>query len=210
MAHDLYFRIVNPKSSEGRRLVVGRVVIGLAVVFAILLVAANTMMMSFRERTSEFGVLKTLGFDGVEVPLFNTDLDYAEWGRRLDDLGLERTAVTVRGEDDNPISPDAAVRTAGVDATRRVLDCCQTVGATHLTSRYTQRAFAVSCPATPPGLINMSDRDIARWVGMNYAGSHVRDQHARVRELKRRRRQLIAEEREKEITKTPFDLPGYH
>jgi putative ABC transport system permease protein len=38
-------------------------VIGFAVVFAILLVAANTMMMSFRERTSEFGVLKTLGFE---------------------------------------------------------------------------------------------------------------------------------------------------
>jgi putative ABC transport system permease protein len=37
-------------------------VIALAVVFAILLVAANTMMMSMRERTSEFGVLKTLGF----------------------------------------------------------------------------------------------------------------------------------------------------
>jgi putative ABC transport system permease protein len=41
-------------------------VIGLAVVFSILLVAANTMLMSFRERTSEFGVLKTLGFtDGA-------------------------------------------------------------------------------------------------------------------------------------------------
>ncbi|HEY3216012.1 MAG TPA: ABC transporter permease [Candidatus Eisenbacteria bacterium] len=38
-------------------------VIGLAVVFAILLVAANTMMMATRERTSEFGVMKTLGFD---------------------------------------------------------------------------------------------------------------------------------------------------
>lgn len=38
-------------------------IIGFAVVFAILLVAANTMMMSFRERTSEIGVLKTLGFD---------------------------------------------------------------------------------------------------------------------------------------------------
>jgi putative ABC transport system permease protein len=41
-------------------------IIGLAVVFAILLVAANTMMMSFRERTTEFGVLKTLGYsDGT-------------------------------------------------------------------------------------------------------------------------------------------------
>jgi putative ABC transport system permease protein len=37
--------------------------LGIAVVFAILLVAANTMVMAIRERTSEFGVLKTLGFE---------------------------------------------------------------------------------------------------------------------------------------------------
>ena len=36
--------------------------IGMAVVFAILLVTANTMMMSARERTREVAVLKTLGF----------------------------------------------------------------------------------------------------------------------------------------------------
>ena len=41
-------------------------VIGIAVVFAILLVAANTMMMATRERIAEFGVMKTLGFsDGT-------------------------------------------------------------------------------------------------------------------------------------------------
>jgi putative ABC transport system permease protein len=36
--------------------------IGMAVVFAILMVSANAMMMSSRERTGEVAVLKTIGF----------------------------------------------------------------------------------------------------------------------------------------------------
>jgi len=36
--------------------------IGMAVVFAILLVAANSMMLAARERTNEVGILKTVGF----------------------------------------------------------------------------------------------------------------------------------------------------
>src|SRR6266568_937412 len=38
-----------------------------AVVFAILLVAANTMAMSIRERTREVAMLKTLGFTRTSV-----------------------------------------------------------------------------------------------------------------------------------------------
>jgi putative ABC transport system permease protein len=41
--------------------------IGFAVVFAILLVAANAMMMSARERTGELAVLKTIGFSNTTV-----------------------------------------------------------------------------------------------------------------------------------------------
>lgn len=49
-------------------------IIGLAIVFAILLIAANTMVMSIRERTTEFGVLKTLGFrDGTVFRLVLTE-----------------------------------------------------------------------------------------------------------------------------------------
>jgi D-psicose/D-tagatose/L-ribulose 3-epimerase len=81
-------------------------------------------------------MLKRIGYDGVEIPLFNLSLDYAAWGRRLDDLGLQRTAVTVRGVDDNPISSDGAARQRGVDATRRTLDCCAAAGATHLVGPY--------------------------------------------------------------------------
>jgi D-psicose/D-tagatose/L-ribulose 3-epimerase len=80
--------------------------------------------------------LKALGYDGVELPLFNLDLDYAAWGQRLDELGLERTAVTVRGADDNPISPDPAVRARAVAQTCRALDCCAAAGASHLVGPY--------------------------------------------------------------------------
>ena len=80
--------------------------------------------------------LKRLGYDGVEVPLFNADLDYAAWGKRLDDLGLERTAVTVRGVDDNPISSDASVRRKGIDGTKKVLDCGAAAGAQTLVGPY--------------------------------------------------------------------------
>ncbi|TMG58167.1 MAG: sugar phosphate isomerase/epimerase [Chloroflexi bacterium] len=40
--------------------------------------------------------LKRLGYDGVEVPIFDLDLSkWTRWAKRLDELGLERTANTV-------------------------------------------------------------------------------------------------------------------
>jgi putative ABC transport system permease protein len=41
--------------------------ISLAVVFTILVIAANTMVMAVRERTAEIGVLKTLGFSDGQI-----------------------------------------------------------------------------------------------------------------------------------------------
>ncbi len=74
--------------------------------------------------------LKEMGYDGVEVPVFQLEeAHYQAWGQRLDDLGLERTAVTVRSGDENPISDNSAKRTAGVTANKRTLDCCQALGA---------------------------------------------------------------------------------
>lgn len=81
--------------------------------------------------------LKKMGYDGVEMPIFDLDpKKFADWGKRLDGMGLERSAVTVRGPDDNPISPDAKVRAAGVDNNKRVLDCCQAAGAKILVGPY--------------------------------------------------------------------------
>lgn len=74
--------------------------------------------------------LKAMGYDGVEVPMFQLDEDlYGQWGKRFKDLGLKCTAVTIRVDADNPISPDPKVRAAGVAASKRAVDCCQAMGA---------------------------------------------------------------------------------
>ncbi|KAA5544332.1 sugar phosphate isomerase/epimerase [Roseiconus nitratireducens] len=80
--------------------------------------------------------LKEIGFDGVELPIFNLDLDYAAIGKHLDSLGLGRTGVTIRGEEDNPISPDPAVRKRGVELTKRTLDVCAEAGVETLVGPY--------------------------------------------------------------------------
>lgn len=82
------------------------------------------------------GQLKEIGYDGVELPIFNLDLDYAAIGAQLDSLGLGRTGVTVRGEEDNPISPDAAVRAKGIELTKKTLDCCAAAGVETLVGPY--------------------------------------------------------------------------
>jgi len=81
--------------------------------------------------------LAKIGFDGVELPVFQLDeRRFRKLGKRLDDLGLARTAVTVRTPADDPISPDQAIRKRAVEQTRRALDCCQAAGATVLAGPY--------------------------------------------------------------------------
>lgn len=73
--------------------------------------------------------LKRMGYDGVEVPIFDLDPGkWRVWARRLDDLGLERTANTVIAPEHNPLSEDPAVRKAAYEHLKRVVDACAAVG----------------------------------------------------------------------------------
>jgi D-psicose/D-tagatose/L-ribulose 3-epimerase len=73
--------------------------------------------------------LKRIGYDGVELPIFDLDeADWQRWRRRLDDLGLERTANTVIAPEHNPLSPEPAVREAAYRHMQSVIDCCVAVG----------------------------------------------------------------------------------
>jgi D-psicose/D-tagatose/L-ribulose 3-epimerase len=74
--------------------------------------------------------MKEIGFDAVEVPVFDLDnmANYEKWNKRFDELGLARSGTAVRGPDQNPISADAGVRRAGIDANKKNLDCCAALG----------------------------------------------------------------------------------
>ena len=81
--------------------------------------------------------LKEMGYDGVEIPVFEDNIDlYTQWGARLKEMRLECTAVTVRGEEDNPISADPAVRALGVENNKRALDNAAAAGAVRLVGPY--------------------------------------------------------------------------
>ncbi|MDG3003173.1 sugar phosphate isomerase/epimerase family protein [Paludisphaera mucosa] len=76
-------------------------------------------------------LIKAIGFDAVEVPIFKTDDlgDYKRLGDRLRALGLGATAVTVMGGPEiNPISADPRSRAAAVTYLDRVLECGQHFG----------------------------------------------------------------------------------
>lgn len=81
--------------------------------------------------------LKKIGFDGVELPIFRHEVKrFAALGKRLVNMGLSCTAVTVRTAADNPVSPDKAVRQLSVEMTKRALDCASAAGATVLAGPY--------------------------------------------------------------------------
>ncbi|MEM6382620.1 MAG: sugar phosphate isomerase/epimerase [Pseudomonadota bacterium] len=84
--------------------------------------------------------LKALGYDGVEVPVFEADPSYyGELGSKLDDMGLRRTTVgVVASPEANPMAADAQTRAAGVDHLKWLVDCSQALGAEVLCGPFTQ------------------------------------------------------------------------
>ena len=76
------------------------------------------------------GQLKEIGFDSVEVPVFDTSslAPYERLGKRLKSLGLGATAVTIMTPEADPISPDAKIRDAAVARLDRVMECGQAFG----------------------------------------------------------------------------------
>ena len=73
--------------------------------------------------------IKAWGYDGAEVPAFSFDpAQYRALRRKLDDIGLQCTTVTIVPKDANPLDADAKVRAAAVDHLKRAIDTNHTLG----------------------------------------------------------------------------------
>ncbi len=93
--------------------------------------------------------IKEVGYDGVEIPIFVTDLEYWKpWKAEIDRLGLEVFTVTFLGADMNTISSDAAVRANGVEFLKKAVEVTAYLGASYLSGPY-HSALGVFSGAAP-------------------------------------------------------------
>jgi D-psicose/D-tagatose/L-ribulose 3-epimerase len=81
--------------------------------------------------------LKATGFDGVEIPVFEGDAaHYKKVRAELDKNGLGCTTVTICTAENNPISPDPAVRKKGHEHHRWALEMTAILGGEKLCGPY--------------------------------------------------------------------------
>jgi D-psicose/D-tagatose/L-ribulose 3-epimerase len=85
-----------------------------------------------REHTGLLEAIKAAGADGVEIPTMDGEAGaYAELGRVLDGIGLERTSsMAFTSADVNPVSGDPRQRQGAKDHLNWLVDCAHAMGST--------------------------------------------------------------------------------
>jgi D-psicose/D-tagatose/L-ribulose 3-epimerase len=115
--------------------------------------------------------LKKIGYDGVEVPIFaGKPKDFAKLGLMLDDIGLERTSITVIPRGKDPLSPDRKERAAAADHQKWVVDCSAAMGSAAIGGPLTQ-PLGHFTEKPPTDTERKRCRDVHRIVG-DYAREH--------------------------------------
>jgi D-psicose/D-tagatose/L-ribulose 3-epimerase len=81
--------------------------------------------------------IKNAGYDGVEIPIFDTNLKkWESWRKKLDELKLNRVAVTINGPDHNQISTDPVSRKNTLERNKQALECAAVLGSTLMTGPF--------------------------------------------------------------------------
>src|SRR5204862_7648935 len=96
----------------------------------------NLLLWTGHVTEEHYGIMKDIkaaGFDGVEIPVFDTTVDhYKKVRKELDNLGLKCTTVTIVTPEASPIHPDAGIRQAAIGHIKRAIDCNQELGAENM------------------------------------------------------------------------------
>jgi D-psicose/D-tagatose/L-ribulose 3-epimerase len=115
--------------------------------------------------------LKKTGYDGVEVPVFGGKArQYAKLGKMLDDIGLERTTITVIPPGSSPVSPDRKERAIAVDYLKWVIDCSTAMGSRSIAGPLAQ-TLGQFTEKPPSDTERKRCRDVHRMAG-DYAREH--------------------------------------
>ncbi|MEO8967628.1 MAG: sugar phosphate isomerase/epimerase family protein [Solirubrobacteraceae bacterium] len=133
------------------------------------------LLWTTRVDASHLGLLKDIkrtGYDGVEIPVFEGEpQDYAQLGRMLDEIGLERTAITViPTAETNPLAEDPEVRRAAVAYLNHAVDCAHALGADQLAGPL-QQTLGHFSGAAPTSAERARAREVHVAAG-DYAAEH--------------------------------------
>ena len=91
------------------------------------------------EHVPLFDLLKSTGYDGVEIPLFEGEVShYKRLGRIVKDAGLASSAVTVLPTGKSAIAAEAAERALALDHLKWAIDCAAGLGANVLCGPFHQ------------------------------------------------------------------------
>src|SRR6478736_5299639 len=116
------------------------------------------------EHDSTFELLREIGYAGVEIPIFDSEVEkYRRLGERLSALGLTALGVTARSGDTSPISADPEVRQRSVDSLRAAAEYAAKLDVT-LVVEYLNRfeMYLVNCAADAAALVREVDHPNCR------------------------------------------------
>jgi D-psicose/D-tagatose/L-ribulose 3-epimerase len=135
-------------------------------------IGVNLLLWTSRLTPAHLPVLrlvKSLGYDGVEVPVFTgTPADYAEIGRMVAGEGLACAVAGTLRPGADPLSDDPTQRQAGRDHMHWLVDCAHELNADVIAGPFHQPLAQFSGTGITPG---EWDRLVASQTDMaNYAG----------------------------------------
>jgi D-psicose/D-tagatose/L-ribulose 3-epimerase len=139
-------------------------------------IGMNLLLWTTQVNDNTFPIMEALrqtGYDGVEIPIGEGDSkSYSAVRGQLDNLGLSCTAITSLAPENNPISPDPAVRRAALNRLKWAIEMAATMGSELLCGPF-HSAYKAFSGMAPTGDENRWGVDVLRQAAEFAAGHNV-------------------------------------